>query len=258
MFENINALNLSSGQVYCVYFLIAARFFGAMMIFPLFSDSIVPKLLKIILAGAFALIVLPLYLNVSFDNSSLNMMILLIKELLIGALIGYIFSIPLWLVENVGNIIDIQRGEQFGAEVDPMTKDPTSSISKLLNQTFVVYMVSAGGLSLFIKFILVSFVNWSPIEFLYKPTLLKAVMELFSNYFYWVVILSLPIIFILFIMDLVLGLFSSFVQQLNVTILAMPLKGAAALLAVIFYIGFICHFAIGKFLNESIFLFFKI
>lgn len=258
MFEIIKELNIASAQVYCVYFLILSRFFGAMMIFPLFNSSLITNFLKVVLSASFALIMLPIYINVKFDHSSLFMGMLLAKEVLIGALIGYVFSIPIWLVENVGNIIDIQRGEQFGAQVDPMTNNPTSSLSKLLNQTFAVYLVSAGGLLLFIKFILVSFASWSPVELFYNQKILKFATELFSDYFYWIIILSLPIIFVLFIIDLVLGLFSSFIQQLNVTVLAMPLKGIIAILVMIFYVEFICSFTVGKFLNGNIFAIFKI
>lgn len=258
MLDLLKTLDFNNSYYATVFFLIAARFFGAMTIYPLFSTNLIPKMLRVILSGVFALVVIPLYLSHPVKITGLFVAILLIKEVCVGALIGYVFSIPIWLVENVGNIIDIQRGEQFGAQIDPITQNPSSSISKLLNQTFMVYLVSAGGLALFIKFIFISFLTWSPTVYFIPLKALLTCLKLFANYFFWIVILALPVIFLLLVLDLVLGLLSSFVQQLNVTILAMPLKSALAILVVIFYINVIFNFSIERFMNENTFALFKI
>lgn len=259
MFDLLKTIDFNNSYYYVIYFLIAARFLGAMTIYPLFSTTVITRMIRIILAGSFALIVLPLYLAKPVDLSNpIVIIMLLIKEVCVGALIGYVFSIPIWLVENVGNIIDIQRGEQFGAQIDPVTQNPSSSLSKLLNQTFMVYLVSAGGLAIFIKFIFVSFLSWSPIAYTIPMAALLASLKLFCSYFFWIVILTLPVIFLLLITDLVLGLLSSFVQQLNVTILAMPIKSAIAIFVVILYMPIIFNFSVERFMNENMFLFFKI
>lgn len=258
MLDILKTLDFNNSYYYQVFLLIAARFFGAMTIYPLFSSNLIPRMLRVLLSGFFALFVIPLYLNNPIKLSGVFVAILLIKEICVGALIGYIFSIPIWLVENVGNIIDIQRGEQFGAQIDPVTQNPSSSISKLLNQTFMVYLVSAGGLALFVKFVFFSFLTWSPIVYYIPIKALTVSLKLFANYFFWIVILALPVIFLLLVLDLVLGLLSSFVQQLNVTILAIPLKSALAILILLFYIDVIFKFSIERFMNENIFLFFKV
>ena len=240
----------------CIFFLIAARFFGAMVICPIFSDGIVPRMIKIVLAGSFALVVLPVYLHNNINIGGLQLVALLVKEICVGALIGYIFSIPIWLVENVGNIIDIQRGEQFGAEIDPMTKNPSSSIAKLLNQSFMVYLISAGGIALLVRFIFFSFSACPPTEYFVRSVVLLEALKVFYDYFYWVIVLCLPVIFVLFLLDMILGLLSSFVQQLNVTIFAMTLKSVLALLVVIPYVTVVYHFAFERLINEV--LLFKI
>lgn len=251
-------IDFNNNYYYIVFFLVAARFYGAMTIYPLLSTTIIPRMLRVAISGVFAIVVMPLYLSNPIAITGLMIPVLLIKEICVGSIIGYVFSIPIWLVENVGNIIDIQRGEQFGAQIDPITQNPSSSISKLLNQTFMVYIVSAGGLALFIKFIFFSFLSWKPTDYFIPIQALTACLKLFSSYFFWMVILSLPVIFLLLVVDLVLGLLSSFVQQLNVTILAMPIKSMIALLIVLLYINVIFNFAIERFMNENIFLFFKV
>lgn len=233
--------------------LISARFYAAMNICPLFSKAIMPKAFKLLIAIVFAMVFSPKFINNnSFASSGvLFKLFLLVKEILIGYCIGYLFSLPIWLVENVGNLIDMQRGEQFGATVNQTTKNPSSSISKLLIHGFNVYLVTANGLIFFIKMIATS-LNVIPCTNLtIKHYQSQAIfIHFFSNYFYWLVVLVIPVMFAMFILEVSLGLFSSFIQQLNVTTLAMPLKSLVSLFMLVFYLGFIYHFAISKFMTD--------
>lgn len=175
---------------------------------------------------------------------------LLSKEVVVGFVFGYVFSFPIWVVENVGNLIDLQRGEQFGATVNQTTKNPSSSISKLLIQGFMVYLLMANGILFFLKLIFKSFILIPSDSFSFHYLATKnTIIGLFSDYFYWMVILALPVIFLMFILEVSLGLLSSFIQQLNVTTLAMPLKSALSLFILVFYIGVIYHVAISQFMS---------
>lgn len=244
--------------MYWMFFLIAARFFGAMSICPLFGATITSQALKVILSGLFALIVFPMYMHTHLGYDRVIFAILLAKEVVVGAVIGFILGLPIWLVENVGNLIDIQRGEQFGATINPMTQDPASSIAKLLNQGFMVYLVTAGGFGIFVEVMCMSFVNWPPQSYFFGPAAYQVMFHAFSAYFYWMVILALPALLVMYLLDLILSLFSSFVPQLNVTILAMPIKSVFALFVVILYIGQLYHFAITRFMNEELVTLFQV
>ncbi len=232
--------------------LIAARFYAAMSICPLFSKALMPKLVKVLMAMIFAIIFVPKFADVDIVQFGVFFRLFLVaKEILIGFTIGFIFSLPLWLVENVGNIIDLQRGEQFGAAVNKTTQNPSSSISKLLIQGFNVYLVNANGLLFFIQLIAKSLTVFpcTSIELnVYKTQALF--IGIFSQYFYWLVILAIPVVFLMFLLEVSLGLFSTFIQQLNVTTLAMPLKSLISLFILIFYLGVIYHIAISKFMTD--------
>lgn len=242
---------------YWIYFLITGRFLGAMIICPLFSEGLFPRMLKMILALLFALIVVPRFWEVAVPDNDILCMALLAKEILIGALMSYLFSFPLWLVENIGNIIDLQRGEQFGAVVNQLTKDPASSISKLLFQGFMAYFVSVGGIVFFIKLVAMSFLIVAPTDFFPHLVSADVVISAFAQYFYWLVVLALPVVFAMYLLELILGLFSTFIQQLNVTVLSMPLKSILAIFILIIYLGSLYHFVILRFVNENMLSIFK-
>ncbi len=228
----------------------ATRFFAALHACPLFSDSRLPKLLKVLLAISFSIIFIP-QIKIPPEYGVLFRIVLLSKEFIVGYVIGILFSLPIWMVENVGNIIDLQRGESFGATINQTTQNPSSSISKLIIQGFNVYFVMANGILFFLHFIAKSFTIIPCGTLSFNATASREIIiHLFASYFYWMVILALPVIFLMFLVEISLGLFSSFIQQLNVTTLAMPLKSAMSLFMLVFYVGVIYHVGASKFLDQ--------
>lgn len=235
------------GNLLWLGLLVFGRFLGAMSLFVLFAKR-VPMFIKAVIAWIMTILVLPYFINVNLsDNDCLNLF-LLVKEIAYGALIGYLLSFPIWLIEAAGNIIDIQRGEQFGAIVNQMTQNPESSIAKLLTNTFIAYFVFANGLLYMIDFILNSFTIIGITDFLPRIPSLVNYVNLVNSFFYWAIILALPVIVVMFLMDIILGLISSFIPQMNVTIMSMPLKSGVALFFMIFYLSFMLQQILSKFL----------
>ncbi|MFN8770312.1 MAG: type III secretion system export apparatus subunit SctT [Neisseriaceae bacterium] len=243
--QNIYWLNLA---------FIASRFYGAMWICPLFDDKMIPKLLKVLLSIIFGLILLP-YIKLNSNGMNLIVVaIFMVQEILTGLFIGFIFSLPIWLIENVGNFIDMQRGEQFGAIINPMTRQQSSSIAKLLSQGFITYLIAMNGLVFFIKIIFGSFkmfpLNNKIFELgmaLFSKAIIFELIKMFNQYFYWMVILALPVVLLMFLCEFGVGLFSIFAQQLNVTILVMPIKSVIAMFVLLIYLGLLYHVTIAKF-----------
>lgn len=229
--------------------LIFGRFFGVLSIFVLFAKRL-PTVLKTSLALILAITVTPYFSNVVLPTQTSVNSILLVKEVFYGGLIGYLLSLPIWMIEAIGNIIDLQRGEQLGAIVNQLTNNPDSSIAKLISQVFIVYFVSCNGLLFMLDVTFKSFTIVGVDKLVPKFTSFAPYIDLFNSYFYWVVILGLPIISIMFLLELILGLISSFIPQLNVTVISMPLKSALALFALILYLSTLLHQVMDKFVIQ--------
>jgi len=232
-----------------VWILSAARIYAALIICPMFAKNIIPRTIVMLLACIFAIMVVPqLMSNPLIENTTFWLLIMiLLKELSIGVIIGFVFSLPIWMVENVGNLIDAQRGEELGAIINQSTKNPSSSLSKLLINGFYVYLLEANGLLLLLKSLWQSFRIF---PLLSLSVNLHAIPEIiissYSKYFFWLVILALPVVFLMFIVEISLGIFSSFIQKLNVTNMAMPIKSIVAIFFLVFYVGIIYHVTVSK------------
>jgi type III secretion protein T len=234
-----------------LYLLVFCRIMGALFIIPIFADSIIPRSIRSILCGVIALIITPYIQQQHLTIEYANIVVVLLagtKEFLIGVLLGYMMSLPFWMIENTGNIIDVQRGEQMGSLYNPSSKLQSSSIGLLISKGFMVYFISNKGLLLFFQVLCESFnvMSVTDLHAIFKIQYTTAI-KFFTNYIYWTVVLALPVIFILFLIDISLSLISSFVPQLNVTVTAMPIKAVVAILMVILFIGVFYHVGIRQF-----------
>lgn len=225
------------------------RIYAALIICPMFAKGVIPRTVVLLLASIFAIIIIPqLIASQAVEKIGVWLrLIILLKELGVGIIIGFVFSLPLWLVENVGNLIDAQRGEELGAVINQSTKSPSSSLSKLLLNGFYVYLLEANGLLLLLKTL---WQSYGLFPLLSLQVNLQAIPEIvisaFAKYFFWLVVLALPVVFLMFIVEISLGIFSSFVQKLNVTNMAMPIKSIVAIFFLVFYVGIIYHVTVSK------------
>jgi type III secretion protein SpaR/YscT/HrcT len=232
---------------------IFARLLGAIMLSILFPKDL-SRLIKAGLALLLAGTIAPSLIQnqVTEDNLLINIL-LVISNYIYGAILGYMLSFPIWIIEACGNIIDMQRGEQIGALLNPSTGDPSSSIGGLITRAFVTYFVIKQGFLYFINTIYLSFdaIRLNQILLAISAKNLEQYINMFTQYLYWSIDLILPIIVALLLIDLIFGLINSFIPQLNVTIFSMPIKSSIALLILYICIGDLFHNVFVKFMAQA-------
>ncbi len=238
---------------YFAFVVVSARFFGAMAIFPVLSANYFSKMLKVLLAFSFAMVIFP-----SLDTSGVTNAATLVKfgyvakEYFVGFILGFILATPIWVIQGAGSIIDNQRGEQMGAVISNLTQAPSSSLGALLLQSFVVYFLSMNGLVFFAGVIYKSFTVIPFNDFFpaLNPHLVENYIDIFKSYITWTVLLSMPVVLIMFLIEIILGLLSTFLPQLNVTVLSLPIKSCVGILILIMYVNHFYQFTLLHFLDK--------
>ena len=109
------------------WFMIFVRAGAMLSIFPLFSATATPVRLRIALAGFMSFLILPILpVHVDVSNATLFGFVgLIISEISIGLLFGWLVRILMFSVTLAGHFISTQIGLQLGGMVAPGDEQPT-------------------------------------------------------------------------------------------------------------------------------------
>lgn len=211
------------------------------------SASAVPRLAR---NGAILMLSLPLVpVNLAYvpivGTDLPSFAAFLAKEYAIGFVFGYLVNWIFWSVAAAGDFIDNQRGDAIASSIDPLQGHETSSLGNLFSQTFLTYFYAVGGMLVIVSILYKSFVLWPvtnmlPIVSDQFPILILSILDLGMRTMF---VLAGPVIALMFLVEFSLALVSRFAPQIQVFILAMPIKSAIAILVLIFYIQIFFPFA---------------
>lgn len=209
------------------------RMLAMFSMLPMFNRQALPGLLRIGVAAAFAIFLVPSLLGSSLDQLRHGglMISILAKEALVGFLIGFLVAIPLWAVDIMGAYVDNQRGASIAATINPLTGHDTSPLGELFSQAAIVLLLISGGMLMLLDLVYASYILWPVFKLLpdfsdQTPMLLLAQLDRLALL---AVLFSAPVIFAMFLAEIGLAIVSRFVPQLQVFFMAMPIKSAIAM-----------------------------
>lgn len=181
-------------------------------------------------------------------GSPLMLVVILIKEIVLGLLLGFLAGIVFWAAMSVGFFIDCQRGASMASVMDPMHGEETTPLGQFLLQAMVVLFYSGGGFLFFLGSLFESYLIW-PISS-HLPTFGDAfpgfILEQADSLMRMTVVLAAPVIIAMFLCELALGLINRFSPMTDVFFLAMPIKSLIAVLVLILYMPFLFHLLAGE------------
>lgn len=215
------------------------RIYAFMATSQLLAPTAVPRLARTAVILSLAAIAMPInYGNAeSFDRTIPSYALFFAKEYAIGFVLGYVVGWIFWAVQSAGALIDNQRGAAIAASIDPLQGEETSPLGILFSQAFLTYVYITGAILPIISLLYQSFALWPatrgiPLLSEQFPVLALAVADQAMRV---VVTVGGPIVAIMFISEFALAMVSRFAPQVQVFVLAMPIKSALAIFLLIFY-----------------------
>ncbi len=220
--------------------LLLPRIAGAFLILPLLTTSTVPALVRNALMVGLAVAALPLVGgSLPEDQRDVLLPALLLKEVFIGVVIGFLFSGVFWALGMAGNLIDTRVGTNIASIIDPISGHETSLTGTFLTRLGAWLFMASGAFLIFIDVLLGSFVLWPVASFV--PELPSVGILVMADYFGLFMTLALmiaaPALIVLTLVDVGFGLINRLAPQLNVFVLSLPLKAWLATLIVIMVLG---------------------
>ena len=219
---------------FAIYILILLRIFCFLAATPFFSLRGIPGFLK---TGLCLLLAYILYIAVPYelsaDESLIRFGILAAKEVLFGLALGYVVNLIFIGIQIAGQMMDFQIGFSMAAVFDPMTGSRVSLFGNLYYWIGIALFYGLSGHHYLIYGISQSFELVPLTEFGLKQLDIWKIVELFSGTFLIAFEIALPIIVIVLLVDVVMGVLSKSVPQINLLMLNLPLKMLVGILAAI-------------------------
>lgn len=234
------------------------RLFMFVQTAPFMGGSLVTGQLRVTLVLACYIILHPVLLGqvpewIGLDASSaLFVGGLIIKEVFLGMLLGLLAGMMFWTLQCAGFFIDNQRGAGQAAESDPLSGEQTSPTGSFFFQSGVYVFFSTGAFLSCLGLVYAGYEAWPVFSFLPGAVFLRTDAALFfagkvARLALDMVLLSGPVVASCLLTDISLGLINRFASQLNVYILAMPIKSGIAALLLLFYFGMLMTGAVRMF-----------
>lgn len=229
------------------------RILGAFLAMPFLGVTILPGLARnalVIMVSAFTV---PATLGY-IDQIPLEMgtiAVLMVKEMALGFIFGYMVSIPFWAVSSAGFIIDLQRGVLSAQMFSNVLADQSSPLGDLFVKLSVVLLFTTGGFLILLEVLISSYQVWPVHSFMpnFSMNAVDVVLKQFALLFYMAAVIAGPIIATMFIVELGSAIVSRYVPQLNIFLLLMPIKSGIAIFLLVFYIQFIAQYMLDIFLK---------
>lgn len=224
-----------------LFFLFMGRMLPIIAIAPFLGARTLPQPAKIAMGIALFVVFLPgLLLSVSSPlEFDLHLVMLMLKELFVGFLLGFLISMPFSIVQNAGIMIDHQRGGSSLMVNDPTIQNQSSPLGTLFNMFLIWLFYYMDGPFLFFDAILTSYEVIPPDKFLASgffsksSTFWQGMIALLNQMMIISIRLATPALIVILMTDFFLGIANRLAPQVQITFLGMPLKSLLAL-AIIF------------------------
>ncbi len=210
------------------FLLIFVRITAVMALLPVFGSQNIPAQLKV----AFSLIltvvlfpVIPLPETQSLPFTWGGFVVMIVKELFVGILMGFVSSFLFVAVQFAGHLIDQRMGFAFVRLVDPFTNAQVTSMGQLLVLVFTIFFLLINGHYFFLLAIQKSF-ELVPLSGVLYPggRVGYHLTSISAGIFVSALRLAAPVYVTLFISYLAMGLIVRTVPQINVFFVGLPMQ----------------------------------
>lgn len=231
----LEIIDINSIPIFLLIFVRIAAFFVTL---PLFSYQTIPAPFTI--GFSFFLAFIMFY---TVDASAVTVdymyLLLLVKEVLVGLLIGFIAFLILSAVQVAGGFIDFQMGFAIANVMDPQTGAQVPITGQYLYIFALLFLLSVNGHHLLIDGIFYSY-NLIPIDAFipfHDGSIAYFVINTFNQMFLIAFQMAIPIVGCLFLVDVALGIIARTVPQLNVFVVGLPLKIFMSFVVILFFLS---------------------
>ncbi len=208
------------------YLLVSTRMAAMVMLFPGLGDKTVPVKIRIAFAMVVSVIV---YMSVksvlpTIPDNAWSLMLLLMRELLVGVMIGTVARFIMSAAHVAGTVISMKTGLAAAQSFDPSQGGQSAIVSSLFNMFAVVLIFVSDLHHLMIKGLAHSYDTFPIGEAIPFAEFAGVAVHYVSSSFALGIQLASPILLYSIIFNVSLGLVAKLNPQFQVFFISMPLN----------------------------------
>jgi flagellar biosynthetic protein FliR len=244
------SLNLPIEQVYRFLFVLV-RVASLLFVIPFLDSRSVPILVKVGLAMAVAWLLLPQVHSrlPALNTSPIAFALGIISEIAIGLLIGLMLQLLFVGIQLAGQTAGFQMGFAIANVVDPASSMQIPVLSQFLNLFTLMIFLSLDIHYYFIKALVDGFAIIPFWGAQFDGDVFRLLTHMVSNSFVIAVKIGAPVMVALLLTSVALGIIARTVPQMQIFIVAMPVKIILGLLFLGFSLPFCVNFLRSAFIE---------
>ncbi|MDO8981957.1 MAG: flagellar biosynthetic protein FliR [Afipia sp.] len=221
------------------FMLVFARIGSMVMLLPGFGEANIPVRVRLGIALALTLIILPLHRNaytVSMTSIA-PLLVLMVHEIIIGVVLGATARVTLSALSVAGSVIAQQLGLGFVTTVDPTQGQQGALLSNFLTLLGITLLFATDMHHLVIAALSESYKVFSPGELMSSGDVAALATRAFATAFKIGIQLSAPFIVFGLVFNLGLGVLARLMPQMQVYFVGVPLSILAGFLILAAILG---------------------
>ncbi|MEL1134281.1 flagellar biosynthetic protein FliR [Desulfitobacterium sp. THU1] len=208
-----------------LFLIILSRWAGMIMLAPVFGARGVPAMVKLGLAVSISVILYPIIQarGPLIPSETLPYAGLLIKEIFVGLVVGFVIYAITAVLEGAGRIIDLQMGFNMSGAIDPIFGVQSAMMGNFQMIIAIMLLLATNSHHYMIAAMVESY-KYVPIDPSALPQGINYFVHLFSDIFTLSIQLALPVMGALVLSDIGVGLLMRTVPQMNIFTVIFPVK----------------------------------
>jgi len=222
----LDILNLLSPVEFKIFLLILIRISIVLFLFPLFGGKMLPPMVKAGLSLIMAFVLFPVVPidPAVFPDNALDTLILIFCEFFIGMALALAIHVFFAAAQLAGQLVGMQMGFALITMLDPQSGENLSIMDQIGYWVSSLLFLTLNGHHVLITTLVDSFsiVKSGMIQF--KAGLLQQMIVMTAHIFALSIKIGAPAIAALLFTSTAFGVTAKFVPQMNILIVAFPLK----------------------------------
>lgn len=227
-------IELFSMQSWYVFLAILARMAATIGSLPIFTSSQAAMRMRLGLAVAISLVLFPV-LDLSLTPQQMTPLgfgLVIIRESLLGLLLGFVTQLIFFAVQLGGTIVGYQMGFAAANILDPQHQQQMPLLSQFQNVFAILIFLALNIHHIILRVMVDSYRLLPPGELDFSGNAIPFLVQLTGRMFMLGLQLVAPVMIVLMLSMFILGIMSRVFSQLQVFLLSFPINIALALILI--------------------------